>query len=113
MTLMLPSKPVIIPEDATLVKCLTLSNFKFVDNIKTPNVETVQGCGTAAFKKAIPVVSKADGQTELNWGKYKDAGIRHLLRLAPLSRIHLETGKGRKHHQCHQTISWAQLAYDR
>ena len=73
---------------------MSLSNFKFVDNIKTPNIETVQDVVTAAFKKTVPVISKADAQAGLNWGKYKDAGIRHLLRLAPLSRFHLETGGG-------------------
>ena len=87
-------KPVIMPEDATLVKCLSLSNFRFLDNITTPNVETVQDVVTAAFKKTIPVVAKSDAQSTLNWGKYKDGGIRHLLRLAPLSRFHLETGGG-------------------
>lgn len=87
-------KPVIMPEKATLVKCLSLSNFRFLDNITTPNVETVQDVVTAAFKKTIPVVAKSYAQSTLNWGKYKDGGIRHLLRLAPLSRFHLETGGG-------------------
>jgi penicillin amidase len=88
------SKPIKIPEEATLVHCLSLSNFKFVDNIKTPPVETIQDVVTAAFKKAVPVVSMADQKANLNWGKYKDAGVRHLLRLAPLSRFHLMTGGG-------------------
>jgi penicillin amidase len=88
------NKPVQIPNEATLVKCLSMPNFKFADNIKTPSVETVQDVVTAAFKKAIPVVSLADNKGSLNWGKYKDAGIRHLLRLAPLSRFHLMTGGG-------------------
>jgi penicillin amidase len=88
------NKPVIMPEKATLVKCLSFANFKFADNINTQTVESVKDVVTAAFKKAVPVVSKADREAGLNWGKYKDAGIRHLLRLAPLSRYHLETGGG-------------------
>jgi penicillin G amidase len=87
-------KPVIMPEEATLAKCLTMSNFKFADNINTTPIETVQDAVTAAFKKAVPVVSLSDDQGALNWGKYKDAGIRHLLRLAPLSRYHVMTGGG-------------------
>jgi penicillin amidase len=30
----------------------------------------------------------------LRWDKFKDSGIQHLLRLAPLSRFHLSTGGG-------------------
>jgi penicillin amidase len=88
------NKPVELPDDATLIKCLTMANFKFADNIKTTPIESVQDVVTAAFKKAVPVVSMADNEGTLNWGKYKDAGIRHLLRLAPLSRFHLMTGGG-------------------
>ena len=39
-------------------------------------------------------VKKADEQGRLAWGKYKDSGIRHLLRLEPFSRYHLTTGGG-------------------
>ncbi|HEX6431584.1 MAG TPA: penicillin acylase family protein, partial [Niastella sp.] len=55
---------------------------------------SVQDVVTAAFRKAVPVVSMADNDGTLNWGKYKDVGIRHLLRLAPLSRFHINTGGG-------------------
>ncbi|MBO9202301.1 MULTISPECIES: penicillin acylase family protein [Niastella] len=88
------NKPVKVPDEATLVHCLNMSNFKFADNIKTNQVETVRDVVTAAFKKTVPVVSLADQKANLNWGKYKDGGIRHLLRLAPLSRFHLMTGGG-------------------
>jgi penicillin amidase len=88
------NKPVIMPEKPTLVKCLTMANFKFADNIGTTPIETTRDAVTAAFKKAVPVASMADAEGSLNWGKYKDAGIRHLLRLAPLSRFHLMTGGG-------------------
>jgi penicillin amidase len=87
-------KPIKIPDDATLIKCLTMANFKFADNIKTTPIETVQDAVTAAFKKAVPVVSIDDAEGTLSWSKYKDAGIRHLLRLEPLSRFHLTTGGG-------------------
>jgi penicillin amidase len=87
-------KPIKTPDDATLLKCLTMANFKFADNINTTPIETVQDVVTAAFKKAVPVASLDDGAGTLIWGKYKDAGIRHLLRLAPLSRFHLMTGGG-------------------
>jgi penicillin amidase len=87
-------KPVVMPEDATLVECLKKPGFKFVDNINTPSVEGLQDVVTAAFKKAAPAIARADAQSGLRWSKFKDAGIRHLLRLAPLSRFHLTTGGG-------------------
>lgn len=87
-------KPIETPDEATLLKCLTMANFRFTDNIRTTSIESVQDVVTAAFKKAVPVVSIADSQGTLNWGKYKDVGIRHLLRLAPLSRSHIITGGG-------------------
>lgn len=87
-------KPVIIPEEATLVKCLRNPNFKFADNITTTQIETVQDVVTASFKKAVPQMALADSEGTLQWGKYKDTGIRHLLRLGPLSRLHLSIGGG-------------------
>jgi penicillin G amidase len=87
-------KPVAIPEEATLVKCLRNPNFKFADNITTTQVESVQDVVTASFKKAVPQMALVDGEGTLEWGKYKDTGIRHLLRLGPLSRLHLSIGGG-------------------
>jgi hypothetical protein len=37
----------------------------------------------------VPVLSKAETEGKLEWSKYKDAGVRHLLRLPALSRFHL------------------------
>lgn len=87
-------KPIEMPDEATLLKCLTMANFRFTDNIRTTSIESVQDVVTAAFKKAVPVVTIADSQGTLNWGTYKDVGIRHLLRLTPLSRSHIMTGGG-------------------
>lgn len=87
-------KPIKTPDDATLLKCLTMANFRFADNIKTTSIESVQDVVTAAFKKAVPIVSSADSEGMLSWGKYKDVGIRHLLRLSPLSRYQIITGGG-------------------
>ncbi|WP_207513075.1 penicillin acylase family protein [Longitalea luteola] len=88
------TRPVIMPDEATLLKCLSIADFKFADNVSTAPVETVQDAVTAAFKKSVPLISTADKQGTLNWGKYKDAGIRHLMRLPQLSRFHLITGGG-------------------
>jgi penicillin amidase len=88
------AKPIVLPDDATLLKCLRDPNFKYVDNINTPGIETVQDVVTTAFKKATPEIARADSETGLLWWKYKDTGLRHLLRQAALSRFHLMTGGG-------------------
>ena len=49
---------------------------------------------TSAFKKSIPILSEKDKEGKLEWSKFKDTGIRHLLRQEPLSRFHLKTGGG-------------------
>jgi penicillin amidase len=87
-------QPVILPEEATLLKCLTNPNFKFADNINTTQIESVKDVVTASFKKVVPAIALADMEGNLVWGKHKDSGIRHLLRLAPFSRYHIMIGGG-------------------
>lgn len=89
-------KPVQLPEAYTLVEALLRdSAFGPVDNISTPNKETAGDVVTTAFKKAIPVIKRAAAEGRLAWGKFKDTGIRHLLRqIGPLGRLHLNAGGG-------------------
>ena len=88
-------QPVVIPEEYTLIELLKKdSALKFIDNANTPTVETLQDVVTAAFRKAVPALAKADANGTLSWSRFKDSGIQHLLRLAPFSRYHLSTGGG-------------------
>lgn len=83
------------PDEATLIEGLLRDSlFKFVDNINTPAVETLKEVVTAAFKRAVPLFVKADQDNVLRWADYKNTGIRHLLRLTPLSRLHVNVGGG-------------------
>jgi penicillin amidase len=87
--------PVEWPEKYTLVEALLRdSAYTFIDNITTSQKETVTEVIQAAFKKAVPDLSKADKEGKLEWAKFKDAGVRHLLRLPSLSRFHLFVGGG-------------------
>ncbi|MBO9572507.1 MAG: penicillin acylase family protein, partial [Chitinophagaceae bacterium] len=70
------------------------STFSFIDNISTPQKETSEDIVTSSFKKAVTVLSTAAADEKLTWNKFKNTGIRHLLRLEPLSRFHLNTGGG-------------------
>ena len=83
------------PDEATLIEALIRdSTFKFIDNVNTTTVETLKDLVTVAFKKTVPLVSKIDSRDALAWWQYKDTRIRHLLRLAPLSRLHVNIGGG-------------------
>ena len=83
------------PDEATLVEALLRdSAFRFVDNIHTPAAETLTDVVTTAFRKAVTLVSGIDKRDALPWWKYKDTRVRHLLRLEPLSRLHVNVGGG-------------------
>ena len=89
-------QPVDLPEDYTLIELLKKdSALKFVDNINTPEVETLRNVVTNAFRKAVPGLANLEAEGMLGWSKYKDSGIQHLLRLGALSRFHLTTGGGK------------------
>jgi penicillin G amidase len=88
-----PSK---MPESATLIEILKRDSvFTFVDDVNTPEKETVDDIATKAFQKACITLLFAEKDGRLSWSKFKDTGIRHLLRMEALSRFHLNTGGGR------------------
>lgn len=83
------------PESYTLLSALEKdSAFSFIDNISTPGREQLDDVVTSSFKKAVGILETTEMDGRLAWNKYKDAGIRHLLRLEPFSRYHLNTGGG-------------------
>jgi penicillin amidase len=83
------------PDESTLIEGLLRdSAFKFIDNINTSARETLPDVVTAAFKKAVPLFMNVDKRDFLSWAKYKNTGIRHLLRLPALSRLHVNIGGG-------------------
>lgn len=84
-----------MPYESTLVNnILKDSSFKFLDDINTPQIETLGDDVTAAFKQAVFVAQKADSNGTLEWAKYKDTKVLHLARLEALSRLHLPIGGG-------------------
>lgn len=83
------------PQDFTLVEGLLRDSiYIFTDNVNTPEKETLMQQVTAAFRKAVPELQELENEKKLSWSKYKDSGVRHLLRIAALSRFHLRTGGG-------------------
>lgn len=84
-----------LPASTVLIEQLGKdSAFSFVDDISTPSGETTREVVTAAFKKACTTLMFLEKDGRLAWSRFKDAGIRHLLRMEQLSRFHLTTGGG-------------------
>ncbi|MEO8766129.1 MAG: penicillin acylase family protein [Ginsengibacter sp.] len=84
-----------MPYESTLLdNILKDSSFKFLDDINTPQKETLGDDITAAFQKAVFVAKNADARGALEWAKYKDTRVLHLARLEPFSRLHLPIGGG-------------------
>lgn len=70
------------------------SAYKFLDNISTPQTETLADDITAAFIKAVPQLQQLEAEGKLAWEKNKATRINHLAKLAPLSRMNLPVGGG-------------------
>jgi penicillin G amidase len=87
--------PMAKPEASTLLEAvLRDSSFKFLDDINTPEKETLREDITNSFKKAVDSLKKIETAGKLDWGKFKDTRITHLARLLPFSRLHLPIGGG-------------------
>ncbi|MGH2646660.1 MAG: penicillin acylase family protein, partial [Ginsengibacter sp.] len=84
-----------MPHESTLLDDIKKdSSFKFLDDINTTQIETLQDDVTDAFKKAATIAKNADADKRLEWAKYKDTKVLHLARLDALSRLHLPIGGG-------------------
>ena len=69
------------PDEQTLVEALLKdSSFKYVDNVKTPQVETIDHQITQALKLASISLAKEEKENGLVWWKHKKPAIYHLLR---------------------------------
>ncbi len=87
--------PLMQPHSSTLLEALLKdSAYKFIDNVNTPQVETLRDQVTTAFKQSVPDLQQAENDDRLKWSAYKDTWARHLLRLEALSRVHIPIGGG-------------------
>ena len=81
-------------ESSLLEGLLKDSAYKFLDNINTSQKETMADEITAAFKKTVIALKKAEADGKLDWEKYKGTHVDHLAKLAPFSRMNLPIGGG-------------------
>lgn len=71
------------------------SVYAFADNINTPDKkETIKDDAMAAIKKATAHLKELEAGNMLEWGKFKDTRVNHLLKIPALSRLHLPIGGG-------------------
>jgi len=86
------SLPVPNPQSATLLEAILKDTaFAFIDDIRTPQKETLDELVTKSLQKASESIEKGP----LGWAAYKGTGVRHLLAsLTPFSRLQLPIGGG-------------------
>lgn len=97
------SLPVRWPEESTLLEgMLKDSAYVFADDISTPARENNRDMIVQAFKKIVPRLQQAESSGLLVWGRFKDSGVRHLLKIPSLSQLHLLSGGGLHVINCYQ-----------
>lgn len=90
-----PLKNYATPYESTLLEGLLKDTaYQFLDNVQTPNKETLGDCVLEALQRALPALKQADAENRLEWAKYKNTRISHLTRLPALSRLQLNAGGG-------------------
>ena len=88
-------QPIQRPFESTLLEAvLRDSAYQFLDNIATPQLETLADDATLAFKKAVVDLAKAEANGKLEWGKYKATHVSHLTKIPAFSRFDLPIGGG-------------------
>jgi penicillin amidase len=89
------NKTIELPDEQTLFEILKRDSlFRFIDNVSTPAVETLNQQITTAFKIASAGLAKEEMKNGLVWWKHKGSVILHTLResLLPFGRTDLQTG---------------------
>lgn len=71
------------PDELTLLEWVNKdSAFRFIDNINTPKVETINELVTTSLIKATATLKQKEQEGRLEWTKFKQPMIYHLLREA-------------------------------
>jgi penicillin amidase len=90
--------PVAMPEDYILAQYLIRdsSTFSYIDNVNTPYVETLSEIVTSSMVRATHELQKLESENKLEWGRFKNTTLYHLLRtnMMPFARPGLMVGGG-------------------
>ncbi|HLG40388.1 MAG TPA: penicillin acylase family protein, partial [Chitinophagaceae bacterium] len=88
-----PATP--LPEEQTTLELLLKdsSSLKYIDNVNTSKIETLYDDVTDALNKAAVELAKSESARKLEWTKFKDPSVFHLLKdLIPFARTGLNVG---------------------
>jgi penicillin amidase len=88
-------QPFVKPDEETLVELLLKdSASKFIDDIRTPEKETLAGQVTRSFLNAVASLTTEESENGLVWWKHKQPTIYHLLRTSvmPFARENIQVG---------------------
>jgi len=90
--------PVSLPKRYTLIEGLLRdsSSYPFIDNINTGYRETIEDAITESLKRASGELKKLEMSNKLEWGKYKNTTLYHILKtsMMPFARESLPIGGG-------------------
>ncbi len=91
------SLPMGWPDESTLLESLLRNgDYPFADDISTPDKkETVQDAVIQGVKKATKYLISLESRGLLEWAKFKDTKVSHLLKIDALSSLHLPIGGGK------------------
>jgi penicillin G amidase len=83
------------PHESTLLEGLLKdSAFEFVDDITTPQRETLPELLVKAVKESVPDLKDAEAKFGLDWAAYKGTRITHLTRIPSFNSAQLPIGGG-------------------
>ena len=87
--------PGFYPHESTLLEgILRDSAYEFLDDIRTPEKETLKQDVNLAFKRAAAACRLLESEGNLVWGKMKGTHIEHLANLDPFSRLNIMNSGG-------------------
>lgn len=87
--------PGFYPYNSTLLEgILRDSTYEFLDDIRTPEKESLKQDLTLAFRRAAGTCKNLDREGKLTWSKFRATRIEHLANLDPFSRLDIDNGGG-------------------
>ncbi|MEX6690964.1 penicillin acylase family protein [Danxiaibacter flavus] len=86
-------KGIMHPQDISLLEgVLKDTSYKFIDNITTDKKETLSEEVTVAFQKAAADIKKLNESKKIEWGRFKNTQIVHLMGLPSFGRKFVPVG---------------------
>ncbi|MFZ9386879.1 MAG: penicillin acylase family protein [Chitinophagaceae bacterium] len=70
-----------MPEEQTTLEILLRdTSFRYADDIRTPQTETLQDMVTVSFKKAASFLSMVEKEGKMEWARFRNPTVYHLIK---------------------------------